>query len=102
MSTRAIIGIENSDGTIIGAWQWNDGMGLASLLKSQFDTLDKVQELIKNGVWNNIVSPEDIETLKSVQSVAIKIIEEDSKLENEKNASLKKQVDNKFEKRIEI
>ncbi len=45
---------------------------------------------------------EDIETLKSVQSVAIKIIEEDSKLENEKNASLKKQVDNKFEKRIEI
>ena len=44
---------------------------------------------------------EDIETLKSVQSVAIKIIEEDSKLENEKNASLKKQVDNKFEKRIE-
>ena len=45
---------------------------------------------------------EDIETLKSVQSVAIKIIEEDSKLESEKNASLKKQVDNKFEKRIEI
>ena len=45
---------------------------------------------------------EDIETLKSVQSVAIKIIEEDSKLENEKNAKLKKQVDNKFGKRIEI
>ena len=45
---------------------------------------------------------EDIETLKSVQSVAIKIIEEDSKLENEKNARLKKQVDNKFGKRIEI
>lgn len=45
---------------------------------------------------------EDIETLKSVQSVAIKIIEEDSKLESEKNARLKKQVDNKFGKRIEI
>ena len=28
MSTRAIIGIENSDGTVTGAWQWNDGMGL--------------------------------------------------------------------------
>ena len=45
---------------------------------------------------------EDIETLKSVQSVAIKIIEEDSKLESKKNARLKKQVDNKFGKRIEI
>lgn len=45
---------------------------------------------------------EDIETLKSVQSVAIKIIEEDSKLESEKNARLKKQVDNKFGKRVEI
>ncbi len=45
---------------------------------------------------------EDIETLKSVQSVAIKIIEEDSKLESEKNARLKKQVNNKFGKRIEI
>lgn len=45
---------------------------------------------------------EDIETLKSVQSVAIKIIEEDSKLESEKNARLKKQVDDKFGKRVEI
>lgn len=45
---------------------------------------------------------EDIETLKSVQSVAIKILEEDEKLENEKNATLKKQVDNKFGNRIEI
>ena len=45
---------------------------------------------------------EDIETLKSVQSVAIKIIEEDPRLENEKNERLRKQVNNKFGNRIEI
>lgn len=64
MSTRAIIGIENSDGTITGAWQWNDGMGLAPLLRNQFDTLEKVQELIKNGVWNSIVPPKETDRLK--------------------------------------
>lgn len=45
---------------------------------------------------------EDIETLKSVQSVALKIISEDPKLEEEKNKQLKKQIENKFKKRIEI
>lgn len=64
MSTRAIIGIQNMDGTITGAWQWNDGMDLAPLLREQFNTLEKVQVLIKNGVWNNMFSPEDTETLK--------------------------------------
>ena len=45
---------------------------------------------------------EDIEVLKSVQSVAIKIMEKDSKLEKEENIKLKSQVDNKFGNRIEI
>lgn len=35
MSTRAIIGIQNEDGSITGGWQWNDGMGLAPLLCRQ-------------------------------------------------------------------
>lgn len=64
MSTRAIIGIQNKDGSIIGGWQWNDGKGLLPLLKSQFNTTDKIVELISNGVWNNIVSPRDKETLE--------------------------------------
>lgn len=64
MSTRAIIGIKNLDGTITGAWQWNDGMGLLPLLRKQFNTTEKVHELVKNGIWNNIVSPKDNETLK--------------------------------------
>ncbi len=63
MSTRAIIGIHNEDGSIKGGWQWNDGMGLIPLLKSQFNTIGKIEKLISNGVWNNIVSPRDKETL---------------------------------------
>lgn len=45
---------------------------------------------------------EDIEMLKSVQSVAIKIMEDDPNLEKEKNVELKKQIENKFRDRIEI
>lgn len=45
---------------------------------------------------------EDIEMLKSIQSVAIKIMEDDPNLEKEKNMQLKKQIENKFKDRIEI
>ena len=45
---------------------------------------------------------EDIEMLKSVQSVAIKIMEDDPNLEKEKNKKLKEQIENKFKNRIEI
>ena len=45
---------------------------------------------------------EDIETLKSVQSVALKIINDDPKLEEEKNKTIKEQVERKFQNRIEI
>lgn len=64
MSTRAIIGIQNKDGSINSGWQWNDGKGLLPLLKSQFNATEKIVELISNGVWNNIVSPRDKETLE--------------------------------------
>ena len=45
---------------------------------------------------------EDIEMLKSVQSVAIEIMQEDSNLSKEKNIRLRKQIEKKFENRIEI
>ena len=45
---------------------------------------------------------EDIEILKSVQSVAIKIMEDDPELEKEKNIKLKKQIEEKYKDRIEI
>lgn len=64
MGTRAIIGFKRADGTFIGGWQWNDGMGLAPLLRRHFKTIEQVNELIHNGVWNNISSPRDNEKLK--------------------------------------
>ena len=45
---------------------------------------------------------EDIEILKMVQSVAIKILYDDPKLEKEKNKKLKELIKEKFVKRIEI
>lgn len=45
---------------------------------------------------------EDIEMLKSIQSVAIKIMEEDPNLEQNKNIKLRKQIEEKFKDRIEI
>ena len=45
---------------------------------------------------------EDVQTLKIVQGVAIKILEEDSKLELEKNKKLRNLVKDKFTGRIEI
>ena len=45
---------------------------------------------------------QDIEMLKSIQSVAIKIMEDDPNLEKDKNRALKKQIEEKFKDRIEI
>ena len=45
---------------------------------------------------------EDIEMLKSIQSVAIKIMEDDPNLEKEKNIALRNQIGEKFKDRIEI
>ena len=45
---------------------------------------------------------EDIEVLKQVQSVAIKIISKDPKLEKEENKELQNLIKDKFMKRIEI
>lgn len=64
MSTRAIIGYKREDGKFAGGWQWNDGKELSSLLKKQFNTIEKVDNLISNGVWNNIIAPQDTDTLE--------------------------------------
>ena len=45
---------------------------------------------------------EDIDILKKVQNVAIKIMDDDPDLAKEKNLELKKQIENKFKNRIEI
>ena len=45
---------------------------------------------------------EDMEMLKSIQSIAIKILNEDPELENEKNARFKKVIDSKLKERIDL
>ena len=45
---------------------------------------------------------QDIEMLKSIQSLAIKILNDDENLEKEKNIKLKEQIKDKFRDRIEI
>lgn len=38
MSTRAVVGILNADGTVTAGWQWNDSMNLPPILKKYFKT----------------------------------------------------------------
>ena len=45
---------------------------------------------------------EDIQILKKVQAIALKIMEEDPKLELEKNKRLNRLIKDKFKSRIEI
>ena len=45
---------------------------------------------------------EDIGILKTVQSIALEIINKDKTLEHEENRELKRMVENKFKNRIEI
>lgn len=59
MSTRAIIGIKNEDGSITGAWQWNDGSGLISLLNRKFNTIEKTIKLINEGMWSVMYSDKE-------------------------------------------
>lgn len=59
MSTRAIFGIQHEDGTITGAWQWNDGDILTSFLNRNFNTLEKAKELIANGVWGTMFTEKE-------------------------------------------
>jgi len=54
MSTRAIIGIKKPDGTILGAWQWNDGDSLLQKLNKNVNTCEKAEELIQEGMWGSM------------------------------------------------
>lgn len=51
MSTRAIIGIINDEGSVLGAWQWSDGKGLLPILNKVFNASEKAMSLINEGTW---------------------------------------------------
>lgn len=59
MSTRAIIGIKNPDGTILGAWQWNDGDSILQKLNKNADTHKKAEELIMEGMWGSMFTAKE-------------------------------------------
>ena len=52
--------------------------------------------------YQNLNLFEDIKLLKLIQSLCIKILQDDPKLEKEKNIRLKKIIDEKLKNRIEI
>lgn len=61
MSTRAIIGFKNPDGSIIGAWQWNDGGTITRKLNSHFNTIERAKKLINFGMWSSMFTTAEVD-----------------------------------------
>ena len=81
----------------------NDGFGIAEKdleLRGSGEFFGTKQHGIPEFKIANLF--EDMKVLKVVQSLAIKIEEEDPKLELQKNSKLKSLIENKFDNRIEI
>lgn len=58
MSTRAIIGIKNADGSITGAWCWCDGYDIKDMLLKSFTTTEDVDFLLAQGMFETIMTQE--------------------------------------------
>lgn len=61
MSTRAIVGYKRTDGTIIGAWCWNDGYNIKNNLKRDFKSLLDVEFILEVGMFSTIFSKKEYE-----------------------------------------
>ena len=61
MSTRAIVGYKRSDGTVVGAWGWNDGYDIKNDLKRDFKSLLDVNFLLEVGMFSTIYSQKEYE-----------------------------------------
>lgn len=61
MSTRAIVGYKRTDGTIIGAWCWNDGYNVKDDLKRDFKSLLDVEFILEAGMFSTIFSKKEYE-----------------------------------------
>lgn len=59
MSTHAIIGQKNDDGSVLGAWCWNDGAHLLTKLGEYVKTLAQAKELIELGQFGCICTPKE-------------------------------------------
>lgn len=61
MSTRAIVGYKRTDGTIVGAWCWNDGYDIKNDLKRDFKSLLDVEFILEVGMFSTIYSKKEYE-----------------------------------------
>lgn len=61
MSTRAIVGYKRIDGTIVGAWNWNDGYDIKNDLKRDFKSLLDVEFILEVGMFSTIYSQKEYE-----------------------------------------
>lgn len=61
MSTRAIVGYKRTDGTIIGAWCWNDGYNIKNDLRRDFKSLLDVEFILEVGMFSTIFSKKEYE-----------------------------------------
>ena len=52
MSTRAIVGVVQNDGSFLGAWQWNDGGYIIDKLNRKFVDDKSVKDLLSVGMWS--------------------------------------------------
>ena len=51
MSTRAVIGVVQYDGSFLGAWQWCDAGYIIDKLNKKFIDDKSVKELLSVGMW---------------------------------------------------
>lgn len=59
MSTRAIVGYKRTDGTVVGAWCWNDGYNIKKDLERDFTSLVDVNFLLEAGMFNTIYAEKE-------------------------------------------
>lgn len=57
MSTRAIVGVVQKDGTFLGAWQWSDGGTILDILNRKFIEEKEVKDLLSVGAWQIMLGP---------------------------------------------
>ena len=65
MSTRAIIAVRNGNGSITGAWCWNDGYDIIDNLVDDFNTPEAVSFIMNLGMFNTIFTKEAAEDYKA-------------------------------------
>jgi len=57
MSTRAIMGVVQGNGSFLGALQWNDGGNIWELLNRKFIDDKSVSDLLSVGMWSTMWGP---------------------------------------------